>query len=263
MERTNNLSVPVRNGIHPLRICIAVLLVLIVPIIACAQTSKSALYQQVRSSSLLISTHALIYYGADDRLSDPRSISAYQKSFDHLQQTVKALGYPASLQRPVAEMSALLPQLEAGSSDHTISYSDLLIGLLDADAEIKKAVANAYADSDGELSQTRLMLRELSEHVGDLLVSNQARITRVAGEYSVAYEVDDAVITDKRINELFEALKAQLPEHAELLAKQHRAFRFARGHLIGNDYKAVSGSAAFYLGSVITKLDGLAVEIVP
>ncbi|MDH4580718.1 hypothetical protein E8F20_02380 [Pseudomonas sp. BN415] len=263
MDRTNTLPPPKRGGIHPMRICIAVLLILIVPAIACAQANTQALYQKVRSSSLLIATHALIYYGAENRMSDPRSLDAYQKNYQALQQLVEALGYPQSLQGPVAEMSALLPQLEAGATDHSVSYPDLLIGLMDADAEMKKAVASAYADSSPELSQARLMLRELSERIGDLLIANQARITRVVGEYSVAYEAQDAEAKDQRINELFEALKVQLPEHAEVLADQHRVFRFARGHLLGNNYKAVSGSAAFYLGSVIAKLDELAGQTAP
>ncbi|NQD95255.1 hypothetical protein HP532_21615 [Pseudomonas sp. CrR25] len=264
MDRSTTLPVPRRDGIHPLRICIAVLLILIVPAIACAQPSTQALYQKVRSSSLLIATHALIYYGAESRLRDPRSLDAYQKIHQDLLQSVAVLGYPQSLQSSIAAMSARLRQLEkAGGMDHSLSYPDLLIGLMDADAEIKKVVASAYADSSLKLSPARAMLRELSEHIGDLLISNQARITRVVGEYSVAYEAQDAEAKDQRINELFEALKGQLPEHAEVLADQHRVFRFTRGHLLGNNYKAVSGSTAFYLGPVIAKLDELAGQTAP
>ena len=262
MDNLIRLSPPPKAGGLALRICAVVFLVLILPLIAgAAEVNKQILYQQVRSASILVSTHALIYYGAEQPGSDPRSLDAYKKNLQQLNSLAEALGQPPSLQAPIAKMTALFPQLENLAGNRYGSYSDLLIGVLDADADIKKAVFTAYAQPAPQLPQTSALLRELSERLGDLLIANQARATRVMGEYSVAYEVGDAEVTDKRIGELFAQLKQQLPDQEQVLNEQERIFRFARGQLLGSTFKSVSGSTAFYLGKVIAKIDGLAASI--
>lgn len=241
------------------RLYFAALSVFLLSTAASGNGREAVAIQKTRSYSVLVATHALIYYGAERRTADPRNLYAYQDAIKNLEHLVSAQNGLGEFKPPVLRVKNSLQQLEDIKRDDQARYPELLVELLDSDAAIRALAEQRFARAGG--SEAVILLREISRGIGDLLVGNQARITRVVGEYSLAYDASAASIVDKKVIEDFETLITLIPLHSEFLKEQRKRYRFVRGQLIGNDYKDVTGSAAFYLDKVILDLDSLAERV--
>lgn len=241
------------------RLYFAALSVLLLSTVASGNGREAVAIQKARSYSVLAATHALVYYGAERRTADPRNLYAYQDAIKHLERLVGAQSELDEFKPPVLRIKNSLQQLEATKRDDQARYPELLVELLDSDAAIRALAEQRFARAGG--SESVVLLRELSQEIGDLLIGNQARITRVVGEYSLAYDASAASLVDKKVNEDFDTLITLMPLHSEFLNEQRKRYRFVRGQLIGNDFKNVTGSAAFYLEKVILDLDSLAERV--
>lgn len=241
------------------RLYFAALSVFLLSTAASGNGREAVAIQKTRSYSVLVATHALIYYGAERRTADPRNLYAYQDAIKNLEHLVSAQTGLDEFKLPVSRMKSSLQQLEETKRDDQARYPELLVELLDSDAAIRALAEQRFARAGG--SESVVLLRELSQGIGDLLIGNQARITRVVGEYSLAYDASAASIVDKKVNDNFDNLIALMPDHSEFLIEQRKRYRFVRGQFISNDYKNVTGSAAFYLEKVILDLDSLAESV--
>lgn len=246
---------------HRIHVAVVALVLMFSSALTFAGAKDYLLYQQVRSQALLTATHALIYYTAESRAADLRNVDSYQETLRQLEALLPQLQKPHELQQPLRAMKDSLTTLEGMFRAEQAHYSEFLIDLLDAHASIKAIATENYNRLRSSAPKPVVLLNEQSQDIGDLLLAHQARVSRVVGEYSLAYELSDVVAIDKKIDDRFRVLKEILPEHTPFLSQQQMRFRFVRGQLLGNHYQEVSGSSVLYLDKVIFELESLAKSI--
>lgn len=171
-----------------------------------------------------------MYFDAQERAPDPRHLAAYRGALSRL------AGLTGELGQPLAEISALLSELERLPRSEEPLYPARLIALLGAHERLESQAAQHYRQLAAEVPAPVQLLHRQSQALGRLLLQAQARRARVLGAYSVALSAAQFAAVDEGINQGFAALLAALKEYAERLQKQQRSFRFVRGQLLSSDF---------------------------
>jgi hypothetical protein len=217
-------------------------------------------YQQLRSQATLLAVNALLYYDADPRQRpDARHLTALREAQQRLDMLAVELGLPSAIGDALASLDAWLDGLQVLPREEAPRYPQLLIGLLDARAQLDRQAAAAYQQVAEPSSPAQLLNRQ-SLAVGSLLLHAQARSARVLGDHSLAYSDAEFVARDQAIEQGFDELTSILPGQAETLHKQRLAYRFVRKRLLDSDPGQVTGSLERYLAGIVVALDELALR---
>lgn len=225
-----------------------------------AASERAQRYYELHSQAYLLCVNALLYFAAQERAPDPRHLAAYRGALSRMAGLSGELGQPPELSQPLAEISALLGELERLPRSEAPLYPARLIALLGAHERLESQAAQHYRQLAAEVPAPVQLLHRQSQALGRLLLHAQARSARVLGAYSVALSVAQFAALDQDINRGYASLLATLPEHAERLQKQQHSFRFVRGQLLSSDFGKSIASSEPYIARSMLELDQLAAQ---
>jgi uncharacterized protein (UPF0212 family) len=220
--------------------------------------SSAQKLSEVISQTDLLGASALAYFNTDQRSRDERSLTSAYSSLYTLEMCMAHQGQPAEQTQPLAQIKALLAQLEALPSAQRERYSELLSALLVEQKKLREAAASAFATSRAQLSNLTQTLSEQSHDLSRLHLDYQIRHAPKVAAAMPTLSVPEREALVAVIDQRFKVLQAELPEHSELLGKTNAQYRFVRSQLVSPDSRLQSG-VEFYLSRVVLDLQELVI----
>lgn len=106
-----------------------------------AASERAQRYHELHSQAYLLCANALMYFDAQERAPDPRHLAAYRGALSRL------AGLTGELGQPLAEISALLSELERLPRSEEPLYPARLIALLGAHERLESQRPSTIANS--------------------------------------------------------------------------------------------------------------------
>lgn len=235
------------------------LLIIVLWVLSCsvwANDSSAQKLSEVISQADLLGASAVAYFNTDLRSRDERSLTAAYSSLYTLEMCMAHQDHPADQAQPLAEIKALLAQLEALPSAQRERFPEMLSALLIEQKKLREAAASVYAISRAQLSNLTQTLSEQSHDLSRLHLDYQIRHAPKVAAAMPTLSVFEREALVAVIDERFKVLQAELPEHSEFLGKTNAQYRFVRSQLISPDGRLQTG-VEFYLSRVVLDLQEL------
>lgn len=227
---------------------------------AWSNDSRAQKLSEVISQTDLLGASALAYFNTDQRSRDERSLTSAYSSLYTLEMCMAHQGHPADQTQPLAQIKALLAQLEALPSAQRERYPELLSALLIEQKKLREAAASAYATSRAQLSNLTHMLSEQSHDLSRLHLDYQIRHSPKLEAATPTLSVSEREALVAIVDQRFKVLRAELAEHSEFLGKTNAQYRFVRSQLISSGSRLQTG-VEFYLGRVVLDLQELLMNL--
>lgn len=220
--------------------------------------------QEMRSLAYLATSNLMVLYNLDATPFEPENAKKYRQSVERLQQIAAQNNY-SLVSAELKKIEALASQLEALPRDINyvrtvyLPYQHLLNPLFDAQQRIEQDLGQRYtALANGNSDDWRQGLHALSlDH--SRIMQQYSMLTFTALAYLNAQDPTLALI-DARIQQQFETLKTQSPEHRAELEKLNINYNFIRKKLVGQPRPWIPGRTLFYLSRNAKALDEAAAK---
>ncbi|WP_044870984.1 hypothetical protein [Pseudomonas sp. LFM046] len=216
---------------------------------------------ELSSHSRLLCASAMVYFNPQEREPDPRALSATFYHLNTLSRLVVQLGNPEALQSPVQAMEKLFKTLDGLPRDQASRFPELVGQLLEQERRLEHAAqalsAGLKQDPAGDPGAP---FNAQSQALASLLLDYQLRAYPLPNKLDFALPEAQAARLDADIEQRFDQLLADHPDHADVLGKARTNYRFVRAQLQQGGGRT-HGGAEFYLSRAVVDLDELAVSL--
>lgn len=224
-----------------------------------SQPQETQRVQEMRSLAYLAIANLMVVYNLDATPFEAENIDSYQQSFKQLQQLATTQNYSLVVAE-LEKIEGLSAQLEALPRDPEhirnvyMPYQLLLNPIFEAQQRIDQDLEQRYqtlAGTNGNDWQQGLNALSLDH---SRIMQQYAMLTFTGLAYLNTQDPTLSLI-DSRIQEQFERLKNQHPEHKSELEKLSINYNFIRKKMVGQPKPWIPARALFYLSRNAIALD--------